>query len=471
MGQPIDRFPRPPYDPEIEPVVRAAAEAAAADNSDLSFLESLDIAKLRKEALERERPRTEALLRDERVTCRDLTIPGVRDGSTLTLTVVRPAAAARGEGEATNGAVRNHHNNNISCNGNSNGNGNCNGKKNYSCNGEQKQQPPPCIFYIHGGAMVRSNRYAGLDMSVLWATELGAVTVSVEYGLAPENAGTGPAEECYAALRWAAGPEGAAALAVDPDRIVLYGVSAGGGLAAAVALMARDRAGPPLRGLFLKAPMLDDRNPRSVAGQQYATGPMYNSTINRMAWRCLLGDRAGTAPTSPSSSAPTTNGNTHENQNDKGEISVYKNGNGTTTTKTVSPYEAPGRATDLAGLPATYLDCGTADPFRDDAAAFAARLWEGGVAAEFHAWPGCPHAFDRVAPDAAVSVIAVATRLAWLRRTLGVPSPPTMTSGGATIGVGAGNGVGNVANGKPLRSENGCVRVQQGPVVGEQTVE
>ena len=80
MGQPIDRFPRPPYDPEIEPVVRAAAEAAAADNSDSSFLESLDIAKLRKEALERERPRTEALLRDERVTCRDLTIPGVRDG-------------------------------------------------------------------------------------------------------------------------------------------------------------------------------------------------------------------------------------------------------------------------------------------------------------------------------------------------------------------------------------------------------
>ena len=94
-----------------------------------------------------------------------------------------------------------------------------------------------------------------------------------------------------------------------------------------------------------------------------------------------------------------------------------------------------------------------------------------GSTAEFHAWPGCPHAFDRVAPDAAVSVIAVATRLAWLRRTLGVPSPPTMTSGGATIGVGAGNGVGNVANGKPLRSENGCVRVQQGPVVGEQTVE
>ncbi|RYP91948.1 hypothetical protein DL770_001922 [Monosporascus sp. CRB-9-2] len=325
-----DRFPRPPYDIEIEPLVKAAA-----DNTE-SFVGDFDLKKLREEALRREHPRTQALLADKTVTCQDVVIPGPRND--LTLTVVRPAG--------------------------------------------EPSEPRPCIFYIHGGAMVRSDRYAGLDSSILWARELGAITISVEYGLAPENAGTEPAEDCYAALLWAG--KNADALGIDADRLILYGVSAGGGLAASVALMIRDRKGGhpvALRGLFLTAPMLDDRA-ASVSAQQFVTGPMYNSTINRAAWRCLLGERAGS------------------------------------TADVVSAYEAPARAQDLSGLPPTYLDCGTAEPFRDDDAAFATKLWEGGVQAEFHAWPGAPHAFDRIAPDAAISKLAKATRLAWLRRIL-----------------------------------------------------
>ena len=471
MGQqPTDRLPRPPYDAEMEPVVRAAA-AAAADAGDFSSLQDfLDIEKLRREALERERPRTEALLRDQRVVCRDLRIPGVRAGSSLTLTVVRPAAGGgkgkEGEGEGVE-------------------------ERDSRIDDELR----PCIFYIHGGAMVRSDRYAGLDMSVAWATELGAVTVSVEYGLAPENPGTGPAEECYAALWWVADQSRAEAaqarspkpeqeqglastpppsenLGIDPRRIVLYGVSAGGGLAAAVALMARDRRGPPLCGLLLKAPMLDDRNPSSVAGQQFATGPMYNSTINLKAWRCLLGDRAGTAATAGVEGK--------EGQKKREEVEEDKGGEGEGEERGaksvgVSPYEAPGRATDLAGLPATYLDCGTADPFRDDAASFAARLWAGGVAAEFHAWPGCPHAFDRVAPDAALSVLAVRTRLAWLRRTFGIPEPGsgTVVAGSSTraaVGEGKASGAG-VGNAKGEAEETRPRVNGEAEGVAQQTIE
>lgn len=372
MERAVDRFPRPPYDPEIEPLVRATVDKRE------SFESSFDIEKLREEALRREAPRTEALLRDKRVTCEDLTIPGPRGD--LTVTVVRPAVGGAGPAAGADAA------------------------------GEGGR---PCVFYIHGGAMVRSDRYAGLDQSVVWAAELGAVTVSVEYGLAPENAGTGPARDCHAALRWVA--RNPAALGIDARRLILYGVSAGGGLAAAVALMllgdehehehehddddnsggdGDGGAGPTtgLRGLLLKAPMLDDRNAASVSGQQYATGPMYNSTVNRAAWGCLLGERAGA-----------------EEGAEEGAAAV-------------SAYEAPGRARaeDLRGLPPTYVDCGAADPFRDDAAAFAGRLWAAGVPAEFHAWPGCPHAFDRLAPAAAVSVLAAAVRIAWMRRVLGL---------------------------------------------------
>ncbi|KAH7031660.1 Alpha/Beta hydrolase protein [Microdochium trichocladiopsis] len=235
----------------------------------------------------------------------------------------------------------------------------------------------PGILFIHGGAVIRCNRYSGLDSSIEWARQFDAITVSVEYGLAPENPGKGPVTDCFAALRWFA--ENAESLGVDPGRLMIYGISAGGGLAAATALMSRDQDGPALRALFLECPMLDDRN-QTVSCQQFATGPMYNSTFNKFAWSCLLGDRAGSDD--------------------------------------VSYYEAPGRAEDLAGLPPTFVDVASADPFRDEVVGFASKLWKGGVAAELHVWPGGPHGYDRIVPNAAISVLARRARWAWIARTL-----------------------------------------------------
>ncbi|KAI0011233.1 lipase [Xylariaceae sp. FL0662B] len=322
LAGPADRLPRPPYDLEVEPLVKALG----------GMPDRYEVEKLRNDALVRTQPFTDALLADKSVNIEDVSIPGPRRD--LILSVVRPA--------------------------------------------QSKSAGHPCIFYIHGGALVAADRFAGLDYSVVWARELNAITISVEYGRAPENSSTQPAEDCYAALQWAAQhlPE----LGADSERLLLYGTSAGGGLAAATALMARDKKGPALRGLLLECPMLDDRNDK-ISSQQFSTGPFYNSTLNRFAWRCLLGDRAG--------------GNS------------------------VSAYEAPARAQDLSGLPPTFLDCASAEPFRDEIVAFATKLWESGIQAELHVWPGGPHGYDRLISTAPFAVLARQTRLAWLRRSFG----------------------------------------------------
>ncbi|KAI0398460.1 alpha/beta hydrolase fold-3 domain-containing protein [Xylariaceae sp. FL0594] len=324
-----DRLPRPPYDPAIE-----AALVGLGHGPD-----RYEVEKVRKVSACRTRPLTDALLADKSVSIEDIVIPG--PSGSLTVSVVRPMTEA------------------------------------------PAKRLRPCIFYIHGGALISCNRFAGLDTSAVWARDLGAITVSVEYGLAPESTGEKPARDCYAALLWT--KANLDRLGVDPDRLVLYGTSAGGGLAAATALLDRDNenkgtgagVGPRLCGLFLECPMLDDRN-KTVSAQQYTSGPFYNSTMNRFAWRCLLGDRAGT--------------------------------------DNVSQYEVPARAADLSGLPPTFIDCASAEPFRDDIVDFASRLWAAGVAAELHVWPGGPHGYDRIVPDAPMSKQAREARLAWLRK-------------------------------------------------------
>ncbi|KAH9908467.1 lipase [Xylariomycetidae sp. FL2044] len=335
MAGPTDRLPRPPYDPEIELIRKAIGHNTP---------ERYELEKIRKERTLWIQPLTEALLADKTVQVEDVTIPGPR--GSLVVSVVRPVGSGSGGG----------------------GNG--------SGGGTTRTGGQPGIFYLHGGALVAANRFAGLDTSVVWAHEFDAITVSVEYGRAPENTGSQPAEDCYAALLWLG--DHLAELGIDPDRLIIYGTSAGGGLAAATALMARDKGGPRLCGLFLECPMLDDRN-AVVSSQQFATGPFFNSTLNRFAWRCLLGERAGGSD--------------------------------------VSAYEAPARALDLAGLPPTFLDCATAEPFRDEVVAFASHLWEAGVQAELHVWPGGPHGYDRIAPSAPFAVQARQARLSWLRRT------------------------------------------------------
>ncbi|QSZ52282.1 alpha/beta hydrolase [Paenarthrobacter sp. AT5] len=236
----------------------------------------------------------------------------------------------------------------------------------------------PGFLHVHAGGMVAGTRTTGLAPILPWIVEHDAVMVTVEYRLAPEFPDPYPVEDSYSALVWMA--EHATDLGIDPDRIMIIGASAGAGIAAGTALLARDRSGPNLTGQLLIGPMIDDRD-RTISSEQYDGMPPWDRKSNRMGWKALLGDRSGT--------------------------------------DNVSIYAAPARATNLTGLPPTYIDCGSAEVFRDEDVSYASALWGAGVQTELHVWAGGIHGFDFVAPDAAVSRAARAARTAWVARHLG----------------------------------------------------
>jgi acetyl esterase/lipase len=237
----------------------------------------------------------------------------------------------------------------------------------------------PAVYHTHGGGMIVGNYRTGLPDMLDWALEFNLVVVSVEYRLAPEHPDPAPVEDCYAGLVWTA--EHADELGIDGGRIIIAGGSAGGGLAAGVALMARDRGRPVLAAQMLMCPMIDDRN-NTPSSRQMAGKGVWDSTSNDTGWRALLGEAVGGPD--------------------------------------VSPYAAPARATDLSGLPPTFIDVGSAETFRDEDVAYASRIWQAGGVAELHVWPGGFHGFDSLAPQAALSRETKAARVRWLRRQLGV---------------------------------------------------
>ena len=234
----------------------------------------------------------------------------------------------------------------------------------------------PCIYWIHGGGMVMGDRYSQIDIPLDWLDLFGAVVVSVDYRLAPEAGGTDLVDDCYAGLLWVA--DHATELGIDPGRIVVAGASAGGGLAAGMTLMARDRSGPAIAGQVLIGPMLDHRND-SVSSRQYSGEPgVWTHESNAFGWRCVIDRLDGPVP----------------------------------------PYVSPALATDLSGLPTTYIDAGSAEVFRDEDVDYAGRIWAAGGQAELHIWAGGFHGFDALYPKAPLSAAARRTRNGWLGRLL-----------------------------------------------------
>lgn len=236
----------------------------------------------------------------------------------------------------------------------------------------------PGVYHTHGGGMIFGDQFVGLQHVLPWITELDAVVVTVAYRLAPEFPDPYPVRDCYAGLLWTA--EHAAELGIDPGRLLIAGASAGGGLAAGTALLARDEGGPALAGQVLIYPMLDDRD-QTVSTAQIDGVGVWDRISNLTGWSALLGDRRGTDD--------------------------------------VSIYAAPARATNLSGLPPAFIDCGSAEVFRDEDVAYATALWQAGVQAELHVWPGGFHGFDMVAPHTALAQAMTAARNAWVARVLG----------------------------------------------------
>jgi acetyl esterase/lipase len=314
---------RPPLDPELA-VVLAELPAEACQP-----LYPADILAVRK-ANELTQPDDETLSRGGAVELEERRVPGPEGAPDLPVLILRPA---RGSG------------------------------------------PWPGVYYAHGGGMVLGTMRAGADELAAWVEQAGVVAVSVGYRLAPEHPHPAPVEDCYAALTWTAAH--AAELGIDASRLVIAGQSAGGGLAACTALIARDRGGPSLTHQILECPMLDDRAV-TPSSQELDHLGFWGRISNLTGWSALLGDARGGPD--------------------------------------VSPYAAPARAEDLTGLPPAFIDVGSADVFRDEDIEYAARLSRAGVPVELHVWPGGFHGFEGAAAATTLARASLAARLGYLRR-------------------------------------------------------
>ena len=226
----------------------------------------------------------------------------------------------------------------------------------------------PCLLWVHGGGYILGCPEMDEQLLCRKADELGCLVVAVDYRLAPEHPYPAALDDCDAALGWIL--DNAAALGVDTSTLVLGGASAGGGLAAALALRARDHRPGAITLQCLIYPMLDHRTgtaPQEAAGDYWLWGEDHN----RFAWNAYLG------PNDP--------------------------------THGVSPFASPAAARRLDGLPPTYLCIGDQDLFYEEDIDYARRLDDSGVAVELDIVAGAPHGFDKL--PAPISEEALRRRL------------------------------------------------------------
>lgn len=242
-----------------------------------------------------------------------------------------------------------------------------------------KRKSTGAVLYIHGGGFTVGFASMRDDANIVVARNLGVVVISVEYRLAPENPFPAGLEDCYAGLLWVA--KNAEALEIDPENIAIQGDSAGGGLCAALALLTRDRGGPTPVFQFLGVPEIDDR--LTTNSMRFFTDtPLWTRRAAEESWDAYLGL-------------------------------------GVRGSDSVSAYAAPARATDLSGLPPTYISVMQFDPLRDENIAYAQALLDAGVTVEMHLFPGTFHG-SGLARDAAVSQREFREALTVLGKALGV---------------------------------------------------
>ncbi len=321
-----------PQHPNIDPELAIGLEALPPSMMPKALIDFNDMPGTRARADELFAARQRSLPRNGRVTTEDRMVPGPEGAPDIRVRIYRPAGTSRAL---------------------------------------------PGLYWIHGGGMV-TGRLEDEDLRVkAFVEQVGCVAVSVDYRLAPEHPHPAPIEDCYTGLVWTS--ERADELGIEPALLAVGGASAGGGLAAATVLLARDRGTPNLAFQLLICPMLDDRNITPSSHEITDVG-VWDRDMNISGWTALLGDKRGTDE--------------------------------------VSPYAAPARASDLTVLPPTFIDVGALEVFRDEDADYALRLMRAGVPTELHVYAGAYHGWDGFAPMARISRAAVRARTAALRRVL-----------------------------------------------------
>lgn len=235
-----------------------------------------------------------------------------------------------------------------------------------------QENPLPCVFFYHGGGFLFGTVYRQEDLCQRYVKNVNCVVVSVEYRLAPKWKSPAPLEDCYGVLTWAyAHPE---ELNIRPNKLAVCGLSAGGNLAAAVSLLARDRKGPDIS---LQIPLYAELDCRmdTASFREITDTKLWCQKTCRQSWEHFLDPK-----------------------------------------KPVTEYDSPSLCADLSGLPPVFSYIGQLDPGREENITYWTRLMQAGVPVEYHVFPGCYHCFELSVPDAAVSQTAYALTYAALRR-------------------------------------------------------